>query len=81
MDFDFEQGWVGFVGRASTQAMSEASGESTSVVAYVTVPNRDVADTLAAGLVNSRLAACVNIIPGTCQFAERCLQQSTPMRS
>ncbi|XP_034191775.2 cutA divalent cation tolerance homolog [Osmia lignaria lignaria] len=33
-------------------------------VAYVTVPTQDVAKKLAHGLVKSKLAACVNIIPG-----------------
>ncbi|XP_063360726.1 protein CutA homolog [Cydia amplana] len=32
-------------------------------VAYVTVPNNEVAKTLAHGLVKQKLAACVNIIP------------------
>ena len=31
---------------------------------YVTVPSQDVADTLAASIVDQRLAARVNIIPG-----------------
>ncbi|KAK0166003.1 hypothetical protein PV328_004466 [Microctonus aethiopoides] len=32
-------------------------------VAYVTVPNNDVAKKIAHGLVSEKLAACVNIIP------------------
>ncbi|CAG9861156.1 unnamed protein product [Phyllotreta striolata] len=32
-------------------------------VAYVTVPNEEVAKTIAHGLVSNKLAACVNIIP------------------
>lgn len=31
---------------------------------YVTAPNPQVADSLATALVESRLAACVNILPG-----------------
>lgn len=33
-------------------------------VVYVTAPNPQVADSLATALVESRLAACVNILPG-----------------
>uniref|UniRef100_A0A5S6R5A2 CutA1 divalent ion tolerance protein n=1 Tax=Trichuris muris TaxID=70415 RepID=A0A5S6R5A2_TRIMR len=44
------------------------SGESFAKgffsVAYVTVPNDNVAESLARGLVERKLAACVNIIPG-----------------
>ncbi|XP_075971343.1 protein CutA homolog [Anticarsia gemmatalis] len=32
-------------------------------IAYVTVPNMDVGKTLGRGLVQNKLAACVNIIP------------------
>lgn len=34
------------------------------VTVYVTVPDRSAAEQLARALVNERLAACVNIIPG-----------------
>jgi periplasmic divalent cation tolerance protein len=34
------------------------------VVAFVTVPNQDVAVTLAKALVQEKLVACVNILPG-----------------
>jgi periplasmic divalent cation tolerance protein len=34
------------------------------VVVYVTVPNKDVARQIAFALVDERLAACTNIIPG-----------------
>merc|ERR1712077_126986 len=33
-------------------------------MAFVTAPNKDVAKSLAGGLVQKKLAACVNIIPG-----------------
>ncbi|GFR49461.1 hypothetical protein Agub_g11521 [Astrephomene gubernaculifera] len=44
---------------------SPAPAPSTdAIVVYVTVPNAEVGRTLAAQLVESRLAACVNILPG-----------------
>jgi len=33
-------------------------------VVLVTAPDQEVADRLAAGLVDGRLAACVNLLPG-----------------
>lgn len=36
----------------------------TASVAYVTAPDASVAKTLARGLINCKLAACINIIPG-----------------
>lgn len=33
-------------------------------IAFVTAPDRKTADALAEGLVSSRLAACVNAVPG-----------------
>eukprot|EP00884_Botryococcus_braunii_P011287 jgi/Botrbrau1/20159/Bobra.0173s0059.2 len=62
--------WAAFTtpGYTSSRSMAavaiEGSPDSGSIVAYVTVPDRGVADKLAAGIVNSKLAACVNIIPG-----------------
>ncbi|KAL6259768.1 protein CutA homolog isoform X2 [Pogonomyrmex barbatus] len=43
------------------QNMSSFAGVHS--VAYVTVPNDEVAKRLARGLVENKLAACVNIIP------------------
>ncbi len=36
-----------------------------AVVVYVTVPDDAVAKSLASGIVEKKLAACVNVIPGT----------------
>ncbi len=46
---------------------SEPGGSS---VAYVTVPNMEVAKKISHGLVTSKLAACVNIIPGVTSVYE-----------
>lgn len=43
--------------------MSSSSLAGLYSVAYVTVPNDEVAKRIARGLVESKLAACVNIIP------------------
>ena len=32
-------------------------------IAFVTVPNKDVGEKIAGGLISAKLAACVNIIP------------------
>ena len=41
-----------------------AAASTGAVVVYVTVPSRDVGRKIADSLVESKLAACVNIIPG-----------------
>jgi len=38
--------------------------ENSYCIAYVTVPTDEVAKNISQGLVQSKLAACVNIIPG-----------------
>lgn len=43
-------------------AASSSDGEYSS--AFVTCPNTDVAKKIARGLVQKKIAACVNIIPG-----------------
>ncbi|KAK8947108.1 hypothetical protein KSP39_PZI006397 [Platanthera zijinensis] len=35
-----------------------------SIVVYVTVPNREAGKKLAESIINEKLAACVNIVPG-----------------
>ena len=39
-------------------------------IAFVTVPNKEVGEAIAGGLVSSKLAACVNIIPGVTSVYE-----------
>jgi len=61
--------YFSFVSSSST-SMGDAT-DATPVppagmfsAAFVTVPNQEVAEKIASGLVSSKLAACVNIIPG-----------------
>jgi len=42
----------------------------TFSMAFVTAPSSDVAKSLAAGLVQAKLAACVNIVPGVISVYE-----------
>ena len=51
------------VSKVMAAANKEVKVEPYSM-AFVTAPNKDVAKTLAGGLVQKKLAACVNIIPG-----------------
>ncbi len=46
---------------------SETAGDDLRVV-LVTAPDAEVAERLARGLVEERLAACVNLIPGIRSF-------------
>ena len=39
-------------------------------IAFVTVPNKEVGESIAGGLVSAKLAACVNIIPGVTSVYE-----------
>eukprot|EP01062_Namystynia_karyoxenos_P081699 TRINITY_DN9030_c0_g4_i1.p2 TRINITY_DN9030_c0_g4~~TRINITY_DN9030_c0_g4_i1.p2 ORF type:complete len:152 (+),score=54.92 TRINITY_DN9030_c0_g4_i1:60-515(+) len=43
---------------------ARGSGGTDFSAGWVTVPSREVGERLAEGLVEARLAACVNIIPG-----------------
>lgn len=44
--------------------MDAAANAVPSIVVYVTVPNKEAGKKLAASIINERLAACVNIVPG-----------------
>ncbi|XP_010540442.1 PREDICTED: protein CutA, chloroplastic [Tarenaya hassleriana] len=44
--------------------MAERSETVPSIVVYVTVPNREAGKKLANSIVQEKLAACVNIVPG-----------------
>nr|XP_023023663.1 protein CutA homolog [Leptinotarsa decemlineata] len=66
--------FLGFLRRYSVVATKDMSGEISAVnrtsyvggehsVAYVTAPNEEVAKKIAHGLVEKKLAACVNIVP------------------
>ncbi|XP_055331515.1 protein CutA homolog isoform X2 [Paramacrobiotus metropolitanus] len=47
-----------------TVAMSSFTAEESFTVSYVTAPNDTVAKHIARGLVEKKLAACVNVVPG-----------------
>jgi periplasmic divalent cation tolerance protein len=49
---------------SSSPSPSAADPPGDFVVVFVTVPNQDVAATLAKTLVTEKLVACVNILPG-----------------
>ncbi|CAF2095821.1 protein CutA, chloroplastic [Brassica rapa] len=49
---------------SSSIKMEEGSNTVPSVVVYVTVPNREAGKKLANSIVQEKLAACVNIVPG-----------------
>lgn len=63
-----------FVRRAlASMATVNAPGNFSSgtfSVSYVTAPNQDVAKKLATGLVERKLAACVNLVPGVTSVYE-----------
>ncbi|KAF2569353.1 hypothetical protein F2Q68_00024522, partial [Brassica cretica] len=50
---------------SSSIRMEEGSNTVPSIVVYVTVPNREAGKKLANSIVQEKLAACVNIVPGT----------------
>ncbi|CAH2059543.1 unnamed protein product [Thlaspi arvense] len=49
---------------SSSIRMEESSKTVPSIVVYVTVPNREAGKKLANSIVQEKLAACVNIVPG-----------------
>ncbi|KAJ0240122.1 Protein CutA [Hirschfeldia incana] len=49
---------------SSSIKMEESSNTVPSIVVYVTVPNREAGKKLANSIVQEKLAACVNIVPG-----------------
>ncbi|KAH7524935.1 hypothetical protein FEM48_Zijuj06G0172000 [Ziziphus jujuba var. spinosa] len=50
---------------ANSIKMEGGSGSTVpSIVVYVTVPNKEVGKKLAGSIVNEKLAACVNRVPG-----------------
>lgn len=46
-----------------TSVASSSYVAGSASVAYVTAPDVSVAKTLARGLIDSKLAACINIVP------------------
>ncbi|KAM7451129.1 hypothetical protein ABFA07_001198 [Porites harrisoni] len=55
-------GYLRFSSKRVFMAASSSPGDYSS--AFVTCPNKDVAKKIASGLVENKIAACVNIIPG-----------------
>ncbi|GFN88369.1 cuta divalent cation tolerance homolog [Plakobranchus ocellatus] len=53
-----------FLRRVATMTDAQRYVSGTASMAFVTVPNMEVAKKLAGDIVQKRLAACVNIIPG-----------------
>ncbi len=69
-------------GRSVPPAMATLAGggeQAASSVVYVTAPSEEVAKQLATSIVEKKLAACVNIIPGGCMPGpelECCVRES-----
>ena len=61
--FNFVSRNFSSISKVMAAANKEVKVEPYSM-AFVTAPNKDVAKTLAGALVQKKLAACVNIIPG-----------------
>ena len=55
---------------SSVVGSAKMSSVTPYSIAFVTVPNKEVGETIAGGLVSSKLAACVNIIPGVTSVYE-----------
>eukprot|EP00249_Psilotum_nudum_P010565 c22616_g1_i2 orf=317-922(-) len=50
--------------RSQSQGMAGNSELVPTIVVYVTVPNKDTGRNLAKSIINAKLAACVNQVPG-----------------
>lgn len=59
-----------FLRRVATMAETQRYVSGTASMAFVTVPNMEVAKQLAGEIVQKKLAACVNIIPGVTSVFE-----------
>ena len=65
----------------SSHTSADSTGTGVSVV-YVTVPSqRNVAKNLAGSIINNKLAACVNILPGVLLLAQFLQQSLESVRS
>jgi periplasmic divalent cation tolerance protein len=56
--------------KAETISVPTGQSDSGLCLVYATFPAWDVADAIGSALVSSRLAACVNIIPGITSIYE-----------
>ncbi|MCO5573380.1 hypothetical protein L7F22_027149 [Adiantum nelumboides] len=55
---------VNYFSIAAAKAMATQNQGTGNIVVYVTVPNKDAGKELASSIINARLAACVNQVPG-----------------
>eukprot|EP00245_Coleochaete_scutata_P003407 TRINITY_DN15029_c0_g5_i2.p1 TRINITY_DN15029_c0_g5~~TRINITY_DN15029_c0_g5_i2.p1 ORF type:complete len:177 (-),score=28.33 TRINITY_DN15029_c0_g5_i2:190-720(-) len=54
----------GGMAQAMSTDVQSIGGATPAVVAYITINNKDEAKKLATSIVENKLAACVNIVPG-----------------